>query len=63
MPEIESQHLEVPAWAVVLLSAGMMERNGVLVLLGHMMTLLSWSFIVLAWLFGAEGIHKLRDMF
>src|SRR4030095_10203020 len=53
----------VPAWAVVLLSAGMMERDGVLIFLGHMMTLLSWSFIVLAWLFGAEGIHKLRDMF
>ena len=53
----------MPAWAVVFLSAGMMERDGVLVLLGHLMTLLSWGFIVLAWVFGAEGIHKLRDMF
>jgi hypothetical protein len=53
----------VPAWAVVLLSAGMMERDGVLVLLGHLMTLLSWGFIVLAWLFGAEGIQKVFNIF
>lgn len=53
----------MPAWAVVFLSAGMMERDGVLVLLGHLLTLLSWGFIVLAWLFGAEGIQKLRELF
>lgn len=52
-----------PAWAVVLLSAGMMERDGVLVLLGHLVTLLSWGFIVLASLFGAEGIQKLFNTF
>jgi hypothetical protein len=50
-----------PAWAIVLLSAGMMERDGVLVLLGHLLTLLSWGFIVLAWLYGTAGISKLRD--
>jgi hypothetical protein len=53
----------VPAWAVVLLSAGMMERDGVLVLLGHLMTLLSWGVIVLAWLFGVEGIQKVINIF
>jgi hypothetical protein len=53
----------VPAWAVVLLTAGMMERDGLVVLLGHTMTLVSWAFIVLAWLAGAEGIHKLFNMF
>jgi hypothetical protein len=53
----------VPAWAVVLLTAGMMERDGVLVLLGHLMTLLSWGFIVLAWLFGAKGIQNVFSIF
>jgi len=53
----------VPAWAVVLLAAGMMERDGLVVLLGHTMTLVSWAFIVLAWLVGPEGIHRLFNMF
>lgn len=53
----------VPAWAVVLLTAGMMERDGLLVLLGHTMTLVSWTVIILAWFLGAEGIQKLFRMF
>jgi len=53
----------VPAWAVVLLTAGMMERDGLVVLLGHTRRLVSWAFIVLAWLAGAEGIHKLFNVF
>jgi hypothetical protein len=48
-----------PAWAVVLLTAGMMERDGLAVLAGHLMTLLSWSIILLAWIFGAKGLEKL----
>jgi hypothetical protein len=40
-----------------------MERDGLVVLLGHTMTLISWALIILAWLVGAEGIHKLFDMF
>jgi hypothetical protein len=46
----------------VLLIAGMMERDGLMVLLGHTMTLVSWAVIILAWLFGAEGIQKLFKM-
>ena len=53
----------VPAWAVVLLTAGMMERDGVLVLLGHLLTLVSWGFIVMASLFGRQGIQQLFNMF
>ena len=49
----------IPAWAVVLLSAGMMERDGLLVLLGHVTTLVSWAFIALCWLLGAQGIERL----
>lgn len=52
----------VPAWAVVLLTAGMMEGDGLVVLLGHTVTLVSWAVIFLAWLFGAEGIQKLWKM-
>jgi hypothetical protein len=48
--------------AVVLVTAGMMERDGLVVWLGHTMTLVSWAVIFLAWLFGAEGIQKLWKM-
>jgi hypothetical protein len=53
----------VPAWAVVFLTAGMMERDGVLVLLGHLLTLVSWGAIVLVSLFGGQGIQQLFNMF
>ena len=49
----------IPAWAVVFLTAGMMQRDGLLVLLGHLMTLASWAFIALCWLLGAKGVEKL----
>lgn len=48
----------VPAWAVVFLTAGMMERDGLVVLLGHALTLLSWGLIAAAWFFGMEGIRR-----
>ncbi len=41
----------------------MMERDDLVVLLGHTMTLVSWTFIILVWLVGAEGIHKLLTWF
>lgn len=49
----------IPAWAVVLLSAGMMERDGLLVLLGHFMTLVSWAFMALCWVLGTQGIERI----
>ena len=49
----------IPAWAVVFLTAGMMQRDGLLVLLGHFMTVASWAFIAVCWLLGAKGIEKL----
>jgi hypothetical protein len=49
----------IPAWAVVLLTAGMMERDGVAVLLGHCATLFAWAFVGFAWFFGMAGVHKL----
>ena len=53
----------IPAWAVVLLAAGMMERDGLLVLFGHLMTLASWVFIGLCWLLGIKGLDKLIEYF
>lgn len=53
----------VPAWAVVFLTAGMMERDGVPVLLGHLMTLVSWGFIFLVWTLGAESVRHLLRVF
>ena len=53
----------IPAWAVVLPAAGMMERDGLLVLFGHIMTLGSWAFIGLCWLLGVKGIDKLLELF
>lgn len=49
----------VPAWAVVFLTAGMMERDGVAVLLGHALTVAGWVFIIYGALLGAEGLHRL----
>ncbi len=51
----------IPAWAVVFLTAGMMERDGLLVLLGHVMTLVSWAYFGLCWLLGVKGFDKLLD--
>jgi len=53
----------IPAWAVVLLAAGMMQRDGLLVLLGHCMTLASWAFIGLCWMLGVKGIDRLLGVF
>ena len=53
----------IPAWAVVFLTAGMMQRDGLLILLGHIMTLASWAFIALCWLLGAKGVEKLFGEF
>ena len=49
----------VPAWGVVLLTAGSMERDGLAVLLGHAVTLLAWALLVCIWIFGFAGIRKL----
>jgi hypothetical protein len=52
----------LPAWAVVLLSAGMVERDGLLVLLGHILAVASWAYVVAVWLFGKAGVSKLWEM-
>lgn len=52
----------LPAWAVVLLTAGMIERDGLLVLLGHILAVAAWAYVVLISVFGSAGLGKLWDM-
>jgi hypothetical protein len=56
-----SNHL--PAWAVVLLSIGMMEKDGLCVLLGHLTAIVAWVFIALTSVFAFRGFQKLLDFF
>jgi hypothetical protein len=53
----------VIAWAVVLLAIGMMEKDGLCVLLGHLTVIVAWVFIALTSLFAVRGFHKLLDFF
>jgi hypothetical protein len=54
-----SNHL--PAWAVVLLAIGMMEKDGLCVLLGHLTAIVTWVFIALTSVFAVRGFQKLLD--
>jgi hypothetical protein len=53
----------IPAWAVVLLAIGMMEKDGLCVLLGHLTVLTTWVFIGVTSLFTAEGFQLLLNSF
>ena len=53
----------LPAWAILFLTTGMMEKDGLLVLVGHCLTLISWGLVVLSWMVGAKGLEKLFNLF
>jgi len=53
----------IPAWAIVLLAIGMMENDGLCVLLGHLTAIATWAFIGLASVFAVGGFQKLLDFF
>ena len=53
----------IPAWAVVLLAIGMMEKDGLCVLLGHLTAIFSWVFIALTSVFAVGGFQRLLDSF
>jgi hypothetical protein len=53
----------IPAWAVVLLAIGMMENDGLCVLLGHLTAIFSWVFIALTSLCAVAGFQRLIDFF
>jgi TerC family integral membrane protein len=51
----------IPAWAVVLLAVGMMEKDGLCVLLGHLTVVGSWVFIGLTSVLAIGGFQRLWD--
>jgi hypothetical protein len=51
----------IPAWAVVLLAIGMMEKDGLCVLLGHLTAMGTWVFIGLTSAFAVGGFRRLLD--
>jgi hypothetical protein len=51
----------IPAWAVVLLAIGMMEKDGLCVLLGHLTAMGAWVFIGLTSAFAVGGFQRLLD--
>ena len=51
----------IPAWAVVLLAMGMMEKDGLCVLLGHLTAMGTWVFIGLTSAFAVGGFQRLLD--
>ena len=53
----------IPAWAVVLLAIGMMEKDGLCVLLGHLTAIFSWVFIALTSVFAVGGFQRLMEFF
>src|ERR1700741_4531922 len=53
----------IPAYAVVLLAIGMMEKDGLCVLLGHLTVIATWVFIGLTSAFAVGGFQSLLDSF
>jgi hypothetical protein len=53
----------IPAWAVVLLAIGMLEKDGLCVLLGHLTVVATWVFIGLTSVSAARGFQTLLDSF
>src|SRR5258708_13772531 len=51
----------IPAWAVVLLAIGMMEKEVLCVLLGHLTAMGTWIFIGLTSAFAVGGFQRLLD--
>jgi hypothetical protein len=49
----------LPAWAVVLLALGLMERDGLFLLLGHLTVLAGWLFIGLISILSLKGLDNL----
>ena len=53
----------IPAWAVVLLAIGTMEKDGLCVLLGYLTVVATWVFIGLASMFAVGGVQTLLHSF
>jgi hypothetical protein len=53
----------IPAWAVVLFSIGLMEKDGLCVLLGHLTAIAAWLFIGVTSVLALEAFQRIFDFF
>jgi tellurite resistance protein TerC len=53
----------IPSWAILLLAIGMMEKDGLCVLLGHLAAIATWVFIALSSAFAIAGFRSFLDFF
>jgi hypothetical protein len=49
----------IPAWAIVLLAAGMMEEDGAVIVAGYFMAGAAWTYLATLWWLGEAGIDRL----
>lgn len=49
----------IPAWSILLLSLGMMEEDGAVIVLGYLMAGAAWTYIATLWMLGEAGIQRL----
>jgi hypothetical protein len=53
----------IPAVSVILLTAGLMERDGLLVLFGHLMAVGGWVYFTVAFMLTGKGVAELWQRF
>ena len=53
----------IPAFAVLFLAAGMIERDGLLVLIGHCVNVAAWIYFSLMFAAAGEGLSRLWQHF
>jgi hypothetical protein len=53
----------IPAVSVILLTAGLMERDGLLVLFGHLLNLAGWVYFIIMFRLAGHGAAKLWEHF
>jgi len=53
----------IPAVSVILLTAGLMERDGLLVLFGHLLNVAGWIYFIIMFRLAGHGMTKLWEHF
>jgi hypothetical protein len=53
----------IPALSVILLTAGLVERDGLLVLFGHLMNIAAWIYFIFMFVLAGNGLTRLWQQF